>query len=72
MNVYSTNYLAGEKLAGENGTAGLLFCPVKRFNGAFSGVCCLLLDVICKIKQHMLYIFYFFQTAVRILRFVKN
>ena len=36
-------YLAGEKLAGEKGTPGLLLGPVNLFNGpAFSGVCCLL------------------------------
>ena len=38
-------YLAGEKLAGEKGTPGLLLGPVNLFKGpAFSGVNCLLFD----------------------------
>lgn len=40
-------YLAGEKLAGEKGTPGLLLGPVNLFKGpAFSGVSCLLLAVV--------------------------
>ena len=42
---YYSDYLAGEKLAGEKGTPGLLLGPVNLFKGpAFSGVSCLLLE----------------------------
>lgn len=52
----SSLYLAGEKLEGEKGTAGLLFRPVNRFNGAFSGVCCLLLDAVFKTNHTIKYL----------------